>query len=200
MNRSVVQRLIPIIFIIVIVGLAIAAVTTVVRIISGKSDDTTSQVTDTSSDALLSTTSERKVRMTIRGPIVGDENFRSYQVTVTPNARDFVRYSGYVKTPFASKHYGNNTKAYDEFVHALARANMAEGTQLTGEAEDTRGVCANGQVHEFEILNGENVVKHLWTSTCKNAKGSLVGDANNLRGLFLAQVPDATAMLNDRSR
>lgn len=197
MKRSVAQRIIPFVFIIVIVGLAIAAITSVVRMVF--SNDTPVAVqTDVSNDSLLSTTLGHKVRMTIRGPIVGDEDFRSYQVTVTPNSRSFIRYSGYLNQPIGSKQYSNNVKAYDEFVHALSRANLAKGMALTGDADDTRGICATGQVHEFEIVNGDSVVKRLWTSTCKESAGSLASDSNALRELFLAQTPDATKILTEQ--
>lgn len=195
MKRSVIQRLIPLIFIIVIAGLAIAAVTSVVKMVFSNDKPAIVQTADTSGNALLATTLGHKVRMTIRGPIVGDENFRSYQVTVTPSSRSFIRYSGYLKQPISSKQYDNNVKAYDEFVHALSKADIAKGTALTGDADDTRGICATGQVHEFEILDGDSVVKRLWTSTCKGSAGSLAADSNLLRELFLAQTPDAVKIL-----
>ncbi|MEP6710503.1 MAG: hypothetical protein ABJA64_02195 [Candidatus Saccharibacteria bacterium] len=190
MKRSFLQRIIPFAFILVILILIIAAITAVVRVVFNNNAPTTS-VVDTSSVALLSTTAEHKVRMTVRGPIVGNEQFRSYQVTVTPDSRDFVRYSGYLDQPLVSKHYGNNVKAYDEFVHALSKANLNKGAALTGDADDTRGICATGQVLEFEIISGDTVTKRLWTSTCKASPGSLATDSTQLRVLFLAQVPDA---------
>lgn len=190
MNRSV-QRFIPIIFLIVIVGLIIAAAVSVVRIFSNNDANPSSQVVDSSNAALLSTTTERSVRMTVRGEIVGDEAFRSYRIIVTPSKRDFTRYKGYLEQPLVNKTYENNVKAYDEFVHALARANLAKGAALTGDADDTRGICADGILFEFEIMNGISTVKRLWTSTCGGSKGSLAADATQLQELFLAQIPDA---------
>lgn len=184
------QRFIPIIFVLVIIALIIAAAVSVVRIFTGGGEPTTS-VTDTSSQALLSTTADRKVRMTIRGQITGDETFRSYQVTVTPGSRTFTRYQGYQGSPLVSKTYDNNVKAYDEFVHALSQANLPKGTQLTGNADDTRGICAAGVLFEFEIMNGDSVIKRLWTTTCSGNKGSLAGNVGQLQQLFLAQIPDA---------
>ena len=85
MKRSVVQRIIPLIFMLFIVGLVIAAIVSVVRIVTGNNQPIT-QV-NTSNTSLLSTAATSKVRMTVRGPIVGNEEFRSYQVVVTPNSR-----------------------------------------------------------------------------------------------------------------
>ena len=195
MNRGI-TRFIPIIFIIVIVFLVVAAIVSVIRIIASNNQapQETQQV-DASSQALLDTSADRSVRMTVRGQIVADDNFRSYQVTISPSKREFTRYQGYLGTPLVSKTYENNTKAYDEFVHALSIAGFAKGEPLTGEDDDTRGVCAGGVVYEFEILNGAHVVKRLWTTSCQNVKGSLAADAAQVQQLFLAQIPDANAYI-----
>ena len=190
MKRGV-QRFIPIIFVLVIIALIIAAAVSVVRIFTGGGGEPTTSVTDTSSQALLSTTADRKVRMTVRGQIVGEETFRSYQITVSPSSRTFIRSKGYTQTPLVSKVYDNNVKAYDEFVHALNLANLPKGTQLAGPADDTRGLCAAGVLYEFEILSGDSVGKRLWTTSCPGSKGSLAGDVGQLQQLFLAQIPDA---------
>jgi hypothetical protein len=191
MNRGV-QRFIPIIFLIVIVGLIIAAAVSVVRIFTSNNDQQSSQVVDTSNQALLSTTANRSVRMTVRGVIVGDETFRSYEVLVTPGKREFTRYKGYLAEPLSDVTYQNNTKAYDEFVHALSLAGLAKGTALKGNADDTRGICASGILYEFEIINEGKTIKRLWTTNCGGIKGSLTADPGQLQGLFLAQVPDAS--------
>jgi hypothetical protein len=190
MNRGI-QRFIPIIFLIVIVGLIIAAAVSVVGIFTNNDTNQASKTVDTSNEALLSTTADRSVRMTVRGQIVGDETFRSYQVTVTSAKREFTRYKGYLEQPLVSKVYENNTKAYDEFVHALARANLAKGQPLTGEADETRGICAGGVLYEFEIIKADKTLKRLWTTSCGDSKGSLDADVASLQALFLAQIPDA---------
>lgn len=190
MNRGI-SRFIPMVFIIVIVILVIAAIVSIARMALGGGEAEQAQEVDTSQSALLSTDSARSVRMTVRGEIVADENFRSYQVTVSPKERQFVRYKGYLSQALVDKTYTNNTKAYEQFVFALNRAGMSSGTQLTGEADDTRGICAGGVVYEFDIMNGDTSVKHLWTASCRGVRGSLRADAAALQQLFLAQVPDA---------
>ena len=190
MNRGI-QRFIPIIFLIVIVGLVIAAAISVVGIFTNNNANDSSETVDKSNEALLSTTADRSVHMTVRGEIVGDETFRSYVVNVTPAKREFTRYKGYLEQPLVNKVYENNTKAYDEFVHALGRANLSKGQPLTGDKDDTRGICADGILYEFEIMKGTESIKRLWTSTCGGSEGSLDGDAGLLQALFLAQVPDA---------
>jgi hypothetical protein len=136
------------------------------------------------------------VRMTVRGPIVADENFRSYRVTVDNNSRDLVTYSGYLDDTIGSKHLGNNTRAYEQFVHALDKANLTKGTPFEGEKDDTRGICATGEVYEFEIVEAGSVVKRLWTSTCKGSSGSLRASVKQVSDLFLEQIPDSDELLD----
>src|SRR5690606_5138366 len=113
---------------------------------------TTQTDVDTNRQALLDTTAGSAVSMTVRGPIVADENFRSYTIVVTPNSRDMKTYTGYLGTVLKHEKLGNNTAAYDEFVHALDKANMSAGKQLSDEKNDVRGICATGRVFEFATL------------------------------------------------
>jgi len=189
MYRGNGARVFPIIIILIVVAIAIAALVSVGRSIFG-GGDTADQPIDVSRQALLSTDVNHSVRMTVRGPLVADESFRSYRVVISPSDRTLSTYSGYLEQPIDTKQLGNNVKSYDEFVHALEKANMVEGDAFQGEADDTRGICAKGNLYEFEVLSGGSTVKRLWTSTCRGSAGSLRANANQLQDLFLKQIPD----------
>src|SRR5664279_1024795 len=193
MNRSRMSRVVPIALILIVIAVAVAALVSVGRTLLGGG---TQSVADTSQAALINTSADRSVRMTVRGPIVANENFRSYQLVVTPNDRTLSTYSGYLNQPIADVRLDNNIKAYEEFVYALNRANMVQGTAFTGDQDDTRGICATGKVYEFEILTGTNVGKRLWTSTCKGSTGSLKASVSQLQSLFLQQVPTNKDLLS----
>lgn len=197
MSRYSRNRFIPVLLIIVIMIIAIVALVSLARAIffSGDRSGNSLQQVDVSREALLSTDADRKVQMTIRGPIVADENFNSYRITVTPNSRTLVTYRGYLDRQVDRVNLGNNVKAYEEFVHALDKANLAVGVQFDKDKDDTRGICATGHVYEYEILDGDTVVKRLWTSTCKGSPGSLKASAAQLTNLFTAQIPDAKTPL-----
>ena len=188
MYRGNGARVFPIIIVLIVVAIAIAALVSVGRSIFG--GGSTPETTDTSRNTLLSTTVDHSVRMTVRGPIVAEESFRSYQVTVSPSDRTLSTYSGYLAQPINTKQLGNNVKSYEEFVHALELANMVDGEAFTGEKDDTRGICANGKLFEFEVLQAGSTVKRLWTSTCRGSAGSLRANATQLQDLFLDQIPD----------
>lgn len=188
------SRIVPIIIVIIVVAVAIAALVSLGRAVFNGGGSDTPEVVDTSRENLLNTTLGQSVRMTVRGPIVADENFRSYQVTITPGTRTLETFSGYLDKTIDAKSLSNNEKAYEQFVYALDKANMTKGEQLAGDDNDTRGICATGMVYEFEVLSDNNVVKHLWTSTCKGSKGSFDASVEQVQSLFLRQVPDASSM------
>jgi hypothetical protein len=195
MYRGNGARAFPIIIILIIVAIAIAALVSVGRSIFG-GGDAADQPVDTSRSSLLNTGVDHSVRMTVRGPLVADESFRSYRITVSSSDRTLTTYSGYLEQPIDTKQLGNNVKSYDEFVHALEKANMVEGDAFTGDEDDTRGICAKGNLYEFEVLQSGSTVKRLWTSTCRGSAGSLRANSNQLQDLFLDQIPDNKDVLD----
>lgn len=193
MKRVGLSRIIPIILIVIVIIIAIAAIVGLGRaIFSGGS--AAPNVTDTSEQALLSTDPTSGVKMEVRGPIVASENFHSYDIDVTPNARDLTTYQGYDKSIVATVSLANSTKSYEQFVYALDKANLAKGTAFTGDKDDTRGVCATGLVYEFTIYQGSSTIKHLWTSTCNGSRGSLDASITQLKNLFTEQIPNANQL------
>lgn len=195
MYRGNSTRIFPIILVLIVVAIAIAALVSVGKTIFGGDDQSSTAQTDTSEQALLNTAIGNSVRMTVRGPIVADENFRSYRVAVDASGRNLTTYSGYLDQQLSNTQLSNNVKAYEEFVYALNRANLVKGTPLEGDKDDIRGICAAGNVYEFEVLQGGMVTKHLWTSTCKGSPGSFKGSVEQVRSLFLNQIPDSKQLL-----
>lgn len=189
-------RIIPVALTLIIIAIAIAALVSLARFFffSGSTSTTTSQAS-TTKEALLSTSADRAVRMTVRGNIVADEDFRSYQIQATPNGRTLITYKGYNNQPIDNISLGNNIPAYEQFVYALYRDNLIRGTKLTGDSNDMRGVCATGYVYEFQILKADKQVDQLWTSSCSNARGSLSANVGQLTNLFNAQIPDSQSLI-----
>ncbi|HEU4830930.1 MAG TPA: hypothetical protein VFS65_02030 [Candidatus Saccharimonadales bacterium] len=189
------SRIIPIILTLVIIAIAIAALVSLARVVffSGNTNET---VIDTSREALLSTSADSSVRMTVRGAIVANEEFRSYQINITPNSRTLTTYTSYLDRPIDTIALDNNKPAYEEFVFALDKANLVRGDQLEGDDNDLRGICATGRVYEFQVLKAGEPVKQLWTSTCKGSSGSLEASVDQLTNLFTSQIPDARSLIS----
>lgn len=193
-------RILPIIIAIVIVALIIAALVSLGRLLfsgGNSSKNTTSESSAIRSD-LLDTSSGRAVRFTERGPIIADENFKSYQIVITPTTRTYTTYNGYLDRVVAAKTYPNNDKAYEEFVYALDKASISKLRDTQGN-DDVRGVCAtNGRLYLFETTNNDTATHTLWTSTCKGSQGNMAANLAQIRALFVNQIPDFDPNFIDR--
>ncbi len=198
MYRGSGPRILPIIIIIIIVALVIAALVTVGRMLFNSNKTSSNDQTTTSSveTAILDRSDTRSVRWTVRGPIVADEKFRSYQITVSPKSRTYVTYSGYLEQVIASKTYENNAKAYEQFVYALNNAGLSKTRSASNE--DFRGVCATaGIAFMFETVANGTADQSEWSTTCKQSPGSMTADPLKVQALFVNQIPDFQPTFNN---
>ena len=195
-RRNSFSRFVPILLVIVITIVAVAAVIAIGRALFGRNEsDQKDKNINAGQIALLSTDEGRAVRLTVRGPIVANENFRSYSVIVSPSSRQITTYEGYLDKEISQKKLDNNVKAYTELVYALDKRKMMNGTQLTEQQNDLRGICASGKVYKFETLSDNSVVKSLWTSDCSGSKGSAQANVNEILDMFLKQIPEGKKMV-----
>ena len=195
-RRNSFSRFVPILLVIVITIVAVAAVIAIGRaLFGGNESDQKDKNINAGQIALLSTDEGRAVRLTVRGPIVANENFRSYSVIVSPSSRQIATYEGYLDKEISQKKLDNNVKAYTELVYALDKRKMMNGTQLTEQQNDLRGICASGKVYKFETLSDNSVVKSLWTSDCSGSKGSAQANVNEILDMFLKQIPEGKKMV-----
>ena len=204
------EKIIRIAPILLIIAIAILSIITVVTIVNafmngGNGSDQAQQANNeaskednsTSSKELLSADQNRSVKMVVRGPIVAQENFRSYTVEVSLKFRKLTTYKGYLGEVIKEVRLDNNAESYTQFVNALNKANMMKGTPFSGEADDLAGVCATGHLYDFSMLKDDKTEKHLWTSTCSGSKGSLIANTKQLQNLFIAQVPGHEQIVRD---
>lgn len=197
MNRNN-TRLFPLFITMIVIIVVIVAIVSIARAIffSGDRTTTTETAVDQGREELLKTTEDHSVSLTVRGPIVAQEEFKSYRVIVSPSSRDLSVYRGYLEDKEKTKQLTNNRTAYEQFVYALDKANMMKGTVPTDDAKnDLRGICAGGYVYEYSVLVNNEAVKRLWTSTCDGSKGSLEASVEQLNGLFYAQIPGAEDLI-----
>ena len=198
-SKNSLSRFIPILLVIVIMIVAIAAVIAIGRALLGggsSNDSTNTAVTDEGRTALLTVDTSRSVRLTVRGPIVSDESFRSYRVTISPEERDITTYGGYLEKVIETKKFDNNNRAYEELVHALDKRRMMDGRVLPEEQNDLRGICASGQIYQFETLVNGETVRSLWTSDCDGSKGSATANVSEVINMFLNQIPEGRKIVS----
>lgn len=192
MYRSNSARVVPLIIFAVVAAALIFGLVTVGRyIFGGTRNDAEQSVIDQSRDELLTVDTGRMVRMTVRGPIVAEEEFRTYEIAVSPNDRVVSVYTGYREAVQERERLVNNTPAYEEFVYALDKAAFTKpGRYSDSEASDVRGICATGRVFEYELFDDDVRLQRYWTSTCKGSPGTLGADTAQVTNLFIAQIPD----------
>lgn len=190
-NRS---RIVPIIVIILVVALLVGGLVSVGRIIlGGQTGPTASQTSGNNFHSeLLDTSAIRSVRLTVRGPIVADENYQTYQITVSSTTRNYTLNDGYNGSVATTKTYSNSQVAYEQFVYALDKSN-ASTVNSSGSSQDLRGACATGNTFRFEVLDGDKVDQTVWTSTCTGSRGTMTASPALMQRLFDAQVPNFTA-------
>lgn len=196
MYRSSSSRIIPIILVIVVMIAVVAGLVTVGRYLFGGNNQQRKEEQEkvaTARDQLLTLANDRSVRVTVRGPIVGDDRFQTQRITISPASRVYTVYKGYLEDIDSQKSYDNNMQAYEEFVHALDKAQMTKAGKVEPEdATDIRGICATGRVYEYEIIAASGAVDRRWTSTCSGSPGSFGASVEQVTNLFAAQIPDRT--------
>ena len=201
MYRGSKPKIFPIIITIIVVVVVVAVLVTLVRTLlnQNKSSDDSSQQTSaqTIESKIKDQSSTRSVQWIVRGPIVANENFKSYKIAVSPSSRSFVTYSGYLDTVIDQKTYDNNTAAYKQFTYALVKAGIDSSKNATTD-DDITGVCATkGLAYVLQTLDGDNADTTLWTSTCKNSPGTLSADTLKVQALFVNQIPDFKPLFNN---
>lgn len=182
-------KVVPIVLSIIGLFVAVVAIFSLARVMFFPGGDTNVTV-DVGREALLNLDVKRSVSMNVRNEIVASEDFRQYKIVVSPESRTITVYKGYNNQVLTTKTYKNSTAAYEQFVYALDRVGMVDGNELTGDANDTRGVCATGDLYEFQVSDNNQSVKKLWTTSCSSDKGSLDAKLSSLTKLFRSQIPD----------
>ena len=190
------STLLPIVLVAVFAIIAIIAIVSLGKSLLNRGDDAPiAEEVNSVQQSLLASEIDRAVRMTVRGPILADENFNSYQITVSPTEREMITFEGYQHRILEADSLPNSTTAYEEFVHALSKVNFAQIAQGPEIPSDVRGVCAAGRLYTFDLLQAQSVVRTSWITSCRNVEGSFNGDAITSRDLFQRQIPEANALI-----
>ncbi len=190
------RRIFPIALVLIIVAVAIVGLVYAAQFLFFSGNKNSVPKADAGQTALLNTSANHSVVMHVRGQIVADENFRSYQIKIAPNGRTFTSYKGYLNQQIENVSVYNNVQAYEQFVHALNRLKFMNSNELTGDSNDTRGVCATGYLYEFQVMDSNKTVKKLWTTSCSGSSGSLRANVSSIMYLFVVQIPDVQTKIS----
>ena len=206
MARRKSNRLLPLVLVLIAIAIAIAVLISLARAVFLPSENNDNQSTGQTQTqaldptaALIDTSADRSVSLVASGPIVANENFRSYQILVSPSSRKLILYEGYLGRVVDSIDLDNNVNAYTQFVNALNLAGLT-AAKIPDDLKDNRqGVCATGEYYQFDLNKNydKDLVARYWTSTCSGSKGTLKADAKQIIDLFVVQIPDARTILKD---
>jgi len=153
-----------------------------------KRSDTNVTQLDPSTDFLIEST--KVAEYSVEGPIVANENHRSYTISVSENVVSMKTYRNYGQTLIEEKSYPNTTLAYKAFLSALGNANVTAVRQNTSIDADTtfedKGVCATGRKYMVELDSS----MRRWSTSCDSKQGNAGFTMGRVASLFQRQVPD----------
>ena len=151
-----------------------------------RSNETTTTQADPSMDFLIEST--KTATYTVSGPVVANENHRSYTITVSESTVTMKTYKSYGQVQLGEKSYTNTPTAYKAFLSALTNANVTamrrNSTTDTNFAD--KGVCATGRKFIVELDSSLS----RWSTSCDTKQGNAEFNMGRVANLFQRQVPD----------
>ncbi|NBU34103.1 hypothetical protein EB118_03890 [bacterium] len=141
--------------------------------------------------------SNTAVSVEASGPIVGDENYISYNIEVTDSYRQITTFIGYQRRPTNTKKYDNNSVAYQAFLRALERNNFLTSLRIQGD-DDGLAACPSGNRYAYILKDQNEQISRLWSTSCTGRQGTMGGASAAVRSLFRAQIPDYTTILSNQ--
>jgi len=140
-----------------------------------------------------------KLRFTVSGPTVAEENKRELVFEVSQSGRSVKLLEGYNGSLVKEEILGNNYNAYEAFAEALYSSGFTK-IRSTGNNSDYPGDCPSGNLYTAELINGDGETKtSLWQSSCTTKKGTLNASYTTILKLFKDQFPGYKAFSSDIS-
>lgn len=138
-----------------------------------------------------------KLRFTVSGPTVAEENKRKLVFEVSQSGRSVKLLKGYNGTLLKEEVLGNNSSAYEEFAVALYSSGFTK-IKSAGNNSNYLGDCPSGNLYTAELISNDGETKtSLWRSSCTAKKGTLSASYNTVLKLFKDQFPGYKAFSTD---
>lgn len=133
-------------------------------------------------------TSTATARFIVDGPVVANENHRSFEIEVAENVVSMTVYGSYGQRVIEEKSYRNTTESFDTFLSALENERVTDRFGDTDEEDDHEeiGVCPRGRRYIVEL---DSAVRR-WSTSCRNSEGTAGFNMRSIRSLFEDQVPN----------
>lgn len=133
-------------------------------------------------------TSAATARFTVDGPVVANEEHRSYTIEVSQNVVSMKLFGAYGRETIEERSYRNTQEAFDTFLSALENERVTDRARGTVAEDDDAevGVCSNGRRFIVEL---DNEIRR-WSTSCRDNEGTAGFTMSRIRTLFQKQVPD----------
>lgn len=140
-----------------------------------------------------------KLKFTIKGPVVADENYREIVFEVGQGSRSVKVLKGYGLSLEKEMQLANNYSAYEAFAGALYSLGYIN-ERSSVKNKTYQGECANGKVYYAEFVDAKNkTVKSLWRDSCSVKTGTMSATPQSVLELFKKQFPDYKTFSSDIS-
>lgn len=178
-----------------IIGLGLAALVVIVIIaVYSVGKKTPSKPAPSQISLTDYTTDGSTVQLTIEGPVNADELHRSSSISVSRDGRAVEFDKTYGDIPITSANYVNNQDAFDDFMAALQNAGFTKQAKGSKTQQDDTGQCPLGQRYTYELITNDTVVLQTWSSSCLSKAQTFGGNAQLVRTLFQAQIPNYSTL------
>lgn len=140
--------------------------------------------------------SGKAVRYTIKGSVVGNEEYRSVRITVDRDNRLIEAIQGYDGQVLKSQQTPNTPQAYDAFIAAINGAGFTR--RVDGENRgDEAQTCPLGRKFNYEVAPGTSDAFRTWSASCGNRQGTFGGNHGTIETLFRRQIPQHNDFMRD---
>lgn len=134
---------------------------------------------------------DAEVRVTVDGPIVGEETHRAIRITISRDERTLDIIQGYQGLVIKTQDYDNDQASFDVFLRAINGLGFTSSKKP--KVADEYTVCPTGTRYTYELTNTESPETdvRLWSVSCGFEFGSFAGGPGpTIRSLFQKQIPD----------
>lgn len=133
--------------------------------------------------------SNRTVRYTINGSIVGNEEHRVIRITVDGSTRRAEVIQGYSSQVIKSQETPNTPEAYRAFIAAINGAGFTNTVAPQGRGDEAQS-CPLGRKYAYELDPGAQGAFRTWNTSCSRSQGTFTGNTQLIQTLFQKQVPE----------
>lgn len=126
--------------------------------------------------------------LTVDGPVNYEGKHRQAQILVSQKSVIYNQINGYNGQVVKGQSFPNNQAAFDTFLHALYHYGFTQG-DLAKNLQDERGYCPGGNRYIYGLTQGGKTLERFWSTSCGKPR-SFLGNADTIKSLFQAQVPN----------